>query len=273
MKSNAEAIEEVQGKVADLETNKESPDQVISFWKGIAFHSTNLTTLPAASPVYVTFCNEPPAWQKIDDDPRGFRSGAGEVVASFELSRTLAKLGLSADLLRSRKLSPDVLAGPNLVLIVLGSTLAFKNLRSIRDEIWPGRQRFEFGWQSRGDAEEMDGFIFDRSKNKRYLNVGMSGDRPEYQYAVISVIWNTRKQRLVNLAGISTLGTEAAVRFLCRPETVEDICKNLPASSRPLSSFEALIEIPIHHDVPYLPTLIDFELYEEESGAVSAATA
>jgi hypothetical protein len=253
VESNKKAIQEVQGRVAGLE-NKQQGDHVSLFWRRLAFDCANPDSKDAQSPIYVTFCNEPPQWSLKNDDPRGFRSGSGEVAAAFELARVFASAGLNFDVLRSRKLSLDILAKPDFMLIVFGSTLEFKNLNSIRGQIWPGLQRFEFGWERvKGGGAKFDGFIRDNSTAEKLFN---TKGLPEEQYAVVSVMRNARRQRFVNLAGISTLGTEAAVKFLCDPVTLGEVLGKVSSSDGSVVSFEALLKVPIHYDVPYVPEVL-----------------
>ena len=79
------------------------------------------------------------------------------------------------------------------------------------------------------------------------------GDVPlREDYAVIGLVrgWNPGQAVLI-LAGSTTMGTQAAVEFVCRQESVEELLLRLPVSENgQLKPFEALIRVKVTRGVP-----------------------
>jgi hypothetical protein len=249
-------------------------------WRSLAFGSPIPDVYREPSSIYVAYCNEPPRWLPKDkeDDPRGFRSGSGEVAAAFELGSVLGRAGLSYEVVRSRNLkSVEILAKTDIMLLVLGSTLSFEHLDDIRRQIWPSSQRFKFDWEETGfdnrGQPQGYGFILDTISGRKFVNLDMQEGKPETQYALVSIIRNDKSQLFVNLAGISTLGTEAAVKLLCNPVTLRQVLEKLAISDLTVPSFELLLEMNINWDIPYLPKIVDYVCPVNAPETVAAATA
>lgn len=78
-------------------------------------------------------------------------------------------------------------------------------------------------------------------------------------FAVIALVRgvNPSKRTLI-LAGISTLGTQAVVDYLCNESSVKELLRQLDVThGMPLPLFEALIRIKVVNDVPLESQLID----------------
>jgi hypothetical protein len=59
------------------------------------------------------------------------------------------------------------------------------------------------------------------------------------------------------LAGTSTLGTQAAVEFVCQPDSVQGLLRQLGVSTASeLKPFEAVIQVEVKHDVPVRTKLV-----------------
>ena len=53
------------------------------------------------------------------------------------------------------------------------------------------------------------------------------------------------------LAGLTTLGTQAAVEFVCRPRRVEELLAAMGAQPKgPIPTFEALLRVKVSGGVP-----------------------
>jgi len=77
-------------------------------------------------------------------------------------------------------------------------------------------------------------------------------------YAVVSLLPGLESSRSVLiLAGNSTFGTQAAVEYVCREDSIKELLQRLKVS-RPsdLKPFEALLRVKIAHGVPVMTTLI-----------------
>jgi hypothetical protein len=71
-------------------------------------------------------------------------------------------------------------------------------------------------------------------------------------YAVIALLPGLDPSRSVLiLAGNSTFGTQAAVEYVCRENSLKELLQRLNVSkSSDLKSFEALLKVKIAHGVP-----------------------
>jgi len=59
------------------------------------------------------------------------------------------------------------------------------------------------------------------------------------------------------LAGNSTFGTEAAVEFVCREDSIKELLHRLHVSkASDLKPFEALLHVKIAHGVPVVTELV-----------------
>jgi hypothetical protein len=59
------------------------------------------------------------------------------------------------------------------------------------------------------------------------------------------------------LAGNSTFGTQAAVEFVCREDSVKELLQRLQVSKPgELKPFEALLHVKIAHGVPVMTDLV-----------------
>jgi hypothetical protein len=78
-------------------------------------------------------------------------------------------------------------------------------------------------------------------------------------YGIVSVIAGVDPSRSVMiLAGTTTFGTQGAVEFACRADSVERLLAKLPkASSGDVRQFEALVRVKIARGVPLETELVD----------------
>ena len=59
------------------------------------------------------------------------------------------------------------------------------------------------------------------------------------------------------LAGTTTFGTQGAVEFVCRPESVKKLLNSIPGSeSGSITPFEALVKVKIARGVPVESELV-----------------
>jgi hypothetical protein len=77
-------------------------------------------------------------------------------------------------------------------------------------------------------------------------------------YAVVSLLPGLDPDRsILILAGNSTFGTQAAVEYVCREDSIKELLQRLKVSkSGDLKPFEALLHVKIAHGVPVMTDLI-----------------
>jgi hypothetical protein len=174
-------------------------------------------------------------------------TGVGEVLAVHELDRVFAMLHRQIRLKRGSLFSLDDAKNNNLIFI--GSP--FENLTLL--EI-PGTQEFVFRRMASGQ----------RQGDEAILNVHpQSGEAKEYfpsagnaplteDYAVIALVRGLNPgQAVLILAGTTTIGTQAAVEYVCRQSSVEELLLRLPVSQAgQLKPFEAVIRVKVTRGVP-----------------------
>lgn len=77
-------------------------------------------------------------------------------------------------------------------------------------------------------------------------------------YAVVCLVPGLTPDRsILILAGTTTFGTQGAVEFVSRPDSVEQLLKQLPgAGSGPIKPFEPLVHVKIARGVPVETELV-----------------
>jgi hypothetical protein len=85
--------------------------------------------------------------------------------------------------------------------------------------------------------------------------------RPEHpltkDYAIVALIPGVEPgKKMLILSGLTTLGTQAAVEFACRPESVAELFKASGMSKLQLRNFEAVLEVTLGGGVPLETKLV-----------------
>jgi hypothetical protein len=77
-------------------------------------------------------------------------------------------------------------------------------------------------------------------------------------YAIVSLLPGLDPSRsILILAGNSTFGTQAAVEFVCREDSLKELLQRLNvANAGDLKPFEALLHVKIAHGVPVMTDLV-----------------
>jgi hypothetical protein len=80
----------------------------------------------------------------------------------------------------------------------------------------------------------------------------------EVDYAVVSLTHGLEHRRwTLILAGVSTVGTQAAVDFVCDKASLEQLLRLLnPKGPTQLRPFEALLRVKVANDVPLQSQLV-----------------
>jgi hypothetical protein len=174
-------------------------------------------------------------------------TGVGEVLAVHELDRVFGLLHRQIRIKRGSLFSLDDAKNNNLIFI--GSP--FENLTLL--EI-PGTQEFIFRRMASGlrKGEEAIANVHPQPGEAReYLPSPRNAPLTE-DYAVVGLVKGLNAgQAVLILAGTTTLGTQAAVEFVCRQSSVEELLLRLPVSQAgQLKPFEAVIRVKVTRGVP-----------------------
>ena len=180
-------------------------------------------------------------------------TGVGEVLAVHELDRVFGLLHRQIRLKRGNLFSLDDAKSNNLIFV--GSP--FENLTLL--EI-PGTQEFIFRRMPSGPRKGDEAIMNvhpQPGESKEYFpspgNASLTED-----YAVIGLVRGLNPgQAVLILAGTTTIGTQAAVEYVCRQSSVEELLLRLPVSQAgQLKPFEAVIRVKVTRGVPVESALV-----------------
>lgn len=184
-------------------------------------------------------------------------TGIGEVMGAYFLGDFFAKMRHASRVKRSLLLTWEDLKTENIV--VLGSPAENLFLRDL-----PQKQEFLF----KANLPDKDaggkpsyGVVNTRpqSGEQQYYFAtqgGPSRSQISEDYAVVSLLQGLNAQnRLLILAGITTLGTQAAAEYVTKPAYIRDLITHLntaPPGSPPVlpSSFQVLVKVRVNGGVP-----------------------
>jgi len=180
-------------------------------------------------------------------------TGVGEVLAIHQLDRVFSILNRPLRVKRGALFSLD--DAKNNDLIFVGSPSENLTLLDI-----PGTQEFIF---QRLDSGPRKGDLAVQNVHPQpgepKMFLATPANQPTVEdYAVVSLLPGLDPSRsILILAGNSTFGTQAAVEYVCREDSVKDLLARLkvtkPADLKP---FEALLRVKIAHGVPVTTELI-----------------
>jgi hypothetical protein len=180
-------------------------------------------------------------------------TGVGEVLAVHELDHVFALLGRPILVKRGSLLSLDDAKNNN--LIFLGSPAENLTLREI-----PGTQEFVFqrltSGPRKGDLAIVN--VHARPGEANAFLASPSNLPLTEEYAVIArVREGNPTQSVMILAGTTTIGTQAAVEYICRPQSLEDLLQRLGVSKpADLKPFEAVLRVKVTRGVPVVMELV-----------------
>src|SRR5579871_684506 len=180
-------------------------------------------------------------------------TGVGEVLAIHQLDHVFYMLNRPLRVKRGALFSLD--DAKNNDLIFVGSPSENLTLVDL-----PGSREFIFQRLDSGP----------RKGDLAVLNVHPEGGEPKLflatpanqptvdDYAVVSLLPGLDPSRsILILAGNSTFGTQAAVEYVCREDSIKELLQRLRVSkASDLKSFEALLHVKIAHGVPVTTELI-----------------
>ncbi|MGA3202213.1 MAG: helix-turn-helix domain-containing protein [Bryobacteraceae bacterium] len=178
-------------------------------------------------------------------------TGIGEVMAIHELDQLFTELEHGVVVKRGRLLAMDDVKNNDLIFV--GSPSENLTLRDL-----PAMQEFQF---RRGDSGS-------RKADLRIVNLHpAAGEQEGYfttaglplteDYAVIGLMPGpTREHWVMTLAGITTIGTQAAVEYVCSGTSVEQLLKKVRRAGAEIMPFEALLRVSVSRGVPVSSQLV-----------------
>jgi hypothetical protein len=200
------------------------------------------------------FIGRPETGMRYFDPQRDTRSqiwdhytGVGEVLAVHDLDQVFDGLHQRIRVKRGSLFSLD--DAKNNDLVFLGSPSENLTLSEL-----PGMREFVFerltDGPRKGDLAIVN--VHPRANEPKSFVASPSGTPITEDYAVIALMPGLNPARsLLVLAGTTTFGTQAAVEFVCRRNSVETILAQLSASSTTdLKPFEAVVRVKIAMGVP-----------------------
>jgi len=174
-------------------------------------------------------------------------TGVGEVLAIHQLDVVFARLNRELDVKRGALFTLD--DAKNNDLIFVGSPSENLTLRDI-----PGTREFVFqrldSGPRKGDLAVVN--VHPQPGEPKIFLPSPANQPTTEDYAVIALLPGLDPSRSVLiLAGNSTFGTQAAVEYVCRENSLKELLQRLNVSrSSDLKSFEALLKVKIAHGVP-----------------------
>ena len=180
-------------------------------------------------------------------------TGVGEVLAIHQLDRVFNLLNRSIRVKRGALFSLD--DAKNNDLIFVGSPSENLTLLDI-----PGTQEFIFQRLDSGPRKgDLAVVNVHPQPNEPKTFLGTPPNQPTTEdYAVVSLLPGLDPSRsILILAGDTTFGTQAAVEYVCREDSVEELLQRLKISKPgDLKPFEALLHVKIAHGVPVTTDLV-----------------
>jgi hypothetical protein len=180
-------------------------------------------------------------------------TGVGEVLAIHQLDRVFSLLNRPLRVKRGALFSLD--DAKNNDLIFVGSPSENLTLLDI-----PGTQEFVFrrldSGPRKGDLAVLN--VHPQPGEPKVLLASPANQPTTEDYAIISLLPGLDPSRsILILAGDTTFGTQAAVEYVCREDSVKELLERLKVSEpNDLRPFEALLHVKIAHGVPVMTDLI-----------------
>lgn len=182
-------------------------------------------------------------------------TGVGEVLGMHELDRVFTSLHHELRVKRGRLLSMD--DAKNTDLIFVGSPSENLSLREMPNKDFVFK-RLEEG-PRKGDLALMN-LHPARGEQTVFLSSAQLPLAEDYAVVALMPGLNPAHSILV-LAGITTLGTQAAVEYVSRPNTVEELLKRISGSATgKVAPFEAVLRVKVSGGVPVRSDVVAFHV-------------
>src|ERR1019366_2409737 len=180
-------------------------------------------------------------------------TGVGEVLAIHALDDAFGALGRKVRVKRGSLFTLDDVKNNNLIFV--GSPSENLSLLDI-----PNTQEFVFQRVASGPRQGDLAIVSKHPKPgeaSTYLASPSNAPLTE-DYSVVGLVPGSGSgQYVMILAGTTTFGTQGAVEFVCRQESVEKLLREIPGSGgEPIKPFEALVRVKIARGVPVETELV-----------------
>jgi hypothetical protein len=226
------------------------------FWRGF----TSGPEVPWVVFSNAAFVGRPETGMRYRDPKRDADSpildhytGVGEVLAVHEIDRVFGQLHRQIRLKRGSLFSLDDAKNNN--LIFLGSPSENLSLLEIQ-----GTQEFVFQRLTSGPRKGDQAIInkHPQPDEAKEFIATPSGLPLTEDYAVLALLKGMNQgQSVLILAGTTTIGTQAAVEYVCRQSSVEELLLRLSVSQNgELKPFEAVIRVKVARGVPVETELV-----------------
>lgn len=178
-------------------------------------------------------------------------TGIGEVMAIHELDQLFTQFRHGVVVKRGRLLAMDDVKNNDLIFV--GSPSENLTLRDL-----PAMQEFQFRRLDTGSRKGDLGIVsLHPAPGEPASYVASAGLPLTEDYALIGFMPGpTRQHWVMTLAGISTIGTQAAVEYVCSKTSVEQLLKRVRRTGADIMPFEAVIRVSISRGVPVSSQLV-----------------
>ncbi len=227
-----------------------APAAFSAFWKGFVIGPEEPWVIFSNG----AFVGRPETGMRYFDSTRDSRdaildhyTGVGEVLAVHALDRTFGLLHRQARVKRGSLLSLDDVKNNDMIFV--GSPAENLTLREI-----PSTQDFVFrrldSGPRKGDLSITN--VHPQAGEAEYWVGSPSHSTLTEDYSVIALVHglNPAKSVLI-LAGTTTIGTQAAVEYVCQQNSLEELLRRLPVEDTgELKPFEAVLRVKVTRGVP-----------------------
>ena len=180
-------------------------------------------------------------------------TGVGEVLAIHQLDRVFNLFNRPLRVKRGALFSLDDAKNNDLIFVGSPSeNLTLLDLPGTREFVF---QRLDSG-PRKGDLAVVN--VHPEAGEPKVFLASPANQPTTEDYAVVSLLPGLDPSRsILILAGNSTFGTQAAVEYVCREDSIKDLLQRLKVSKPgDLKPFEALLHVKIVHGVPVMTDLI-----------------
>ena len=180
-------------------------------------------------------------------------TGVGEVLAIHQLDRVFYLFNRQLRVKRGALFSLDDAKNNDLIFVGSPSeNLTLADISSMREFVF---KRLDSG-PRKGDLAVLN---VHPEAGEPALFLATPANQPTTEdYAVVSLLPGLDPSRsILILAGNSTFGTQAAVEYVCREDSIKELLQRLKVSKdSDLKPFEALLHVKIAHGVPVMTDLV-----------------
>ena len=181
-------------------------------------------------------------------------TGVGELAGVLDLDRVFQKSGAQFRIKRGGLFTFDDARSNNLIFV--GSPMENLTLRQI-----PSTQEFVFQRVATGENRggEVIADLHPRPGESGIYSPTSKAGGEDVDYALIALMPGLdRSKSTIILAGVTTIGTQAAVDYVSNQSNVEELLKRLNvASGSEMKPFEAVLRVKVASDVPMESQLVD----------------